>query len=130
MTVGSTRGGGPAAAEGSDYQHRVAAWLAVHILAERNAQPPFGLAVDTTLESLACETRQPTDDILARTSGDGHIFVQATTTITVACGGDSKLASVVDQFVRQYIVGRQDATTGSSPGSPSPDRGSASRPIT
>jgi len=54
-----------------DFQHRTAAWLAVRILAERAASPPWGLPAGVTLEALRCETEQPVDDVLTTTSVPG-----------------------------------------------------------
>ena len=45
-------GGGAAAQSGITYQNRVAAWIAVHILAEQAAHPPWEFAAATTIESL------------------------------------------------------------------------------
>ncbi len=55
MTIRSSVGGA-AAAGGMDFQHRVAAWVAVHVLAERNVALPWGLPIETTLEWFRCET--------------------------------------------------------------------------
>jgi len=41
-----TNGGGVAEAAGGNYQNRVAAWFAVRILAEREAELGLGLPVD------------------------------------------------------------------------------------
>jgi hypothetical protein len=98
--------GGAAAAGGIDYQNRVAAWAAVHILAEKDATPPWNLPVETTLEWLQCETKQPTDDLLIGTSVGGSVFAQIKRTLQLSKGATSDFASVLDQFVRQFIACR------------------------
>jgi len=95
--------GGAAATSGIDFQSRVAAWLAVHILAEKGASPLWDLAAGTTLEFIRCETEQPVDDILVGTSSEGAIFIQAKRTLDLSSKPKSALPSTFDQFVRQFI---------------------------
>jgi hypothetical protein len=112
--VASRRGGGGAANQaGTDFQNRAAAWVAVHILAEQAASPPWDLPQNATLEFLRCETEQPVDDLLVGTSGDGVVYVQVKRTLSLQSGSDSDLASTLDQFVRQFILRR--GTTGAKP---------------
>jgi hypothetical protein len=99
-------GGGAATAGGMDFQHRVAAWVAVHILAEKDATPPWDLPTGTTLEWLRCEKEQPVDDLLTGTSGNGLIFAQIKRTLQISEAAGSDLASALDQFVRQFIACR------------------------
>lgn len=94
-----------------DFQHRVAAWAAVHILAEKDANPPWNLPAEMTLEWLQCETEQAVDDLLIGTSDDRLLFAQIKRTLQLSKGAASDLASVLDQFVRQFIA-RQSKTTG------------------
>lgn len=95
--------GGSAAAGGFDFQNRVAAWMAVHILAEKGASLPWDLPAGTTLEWLRCETEEPVDDLLLGTSDKGIVFTQIKRTLRLSSRPDSELASVFDQFVRQFI---------------------------
>ncbi len=95
-------GGGAATQSGTNYQNRVAAWVAVHILAEQDASPPWGLPSSTTLDFFRCETLEPVDDVLVGTSVPGHAFLQTKHNIDLGKADDSELASVIDQFVRQY----------------------------
>jgi hypothetical protein len=106
QSMGNGTGGGKATHSGTDYQNRSAAWIAVLILAERDSALPLGLPAGVTLESIRCETDQPVDDTLARTSANGQILIQAKHTIGLETKEDSELASVVDQFVRQYLFVR------------------------
>ncbi len=98
-----TSGGGAAAAGGMEFQHRVAAWVAAHILAEKDTAAPWELPADTTLEWLRCETEQPVDDLLVGTSANGLLFAQVKRTLQLASAPNSQLASALDQFVRQFI---------------------------
>jgi hypothetical protein len=100
-------GGGAATAGGMDYQQRVAAWVTVHILAEKDAAPPWDLSTGTTLEWLRCESDQPVDDLQVRTSAKGLIFAQIKRTLECSEDADSDLASAIDQFVRQYVDSRE-----------------------
>ena len=102
----ASSGGGAAAQAGMDYQNRVAAWVAVRILTEQESAPPWDLSSDTTLEFIRCETEQPVDDLLVGTSHQGHIFVQVKHSLNLSSSSDSPFASVIDQFVRQFIAHR------------------------
>lgn len=99
-----TSSGGAAAQSGITYQNRVAAWMCVRILAEQEAEPPWKLPADLTLEFLRCETDQPVDDILVGTSQGGHAFIQVKHTVKSIEGDDSAFASALSQFVRQYLA--------------------------
>jgi hypothetical protein len=107
--MGMATGGGKATHAGTDYQNRSAAWIAVLILAERDSALPLGLPAGVTLESIGCETEQPVDDSLVDTSVSGHLFFQSKHTIDLETKEGSEFASVVDQFVRQYLHARISA---------------------
>jgi len=96
-------GGGAATASGMDFQNRVAAWVAVHVLAEKDAGATFGLPNDVFLEWLRCETGQSVDDLVVGTSAGGFVFIQAKRRIQLSASKSSEFASVIDQFVRQFI---------------------------
>lgn len=113
-------GGGSATAGGMDFQHSVSAWLAVLMLAEKDAVMPQWLPAGTTLDWLRCETEQPIDDIMAGTSAGGLIFIQAKKALYLSAGEGSALASVVDQCVRQ-IISMRNKPTGSRPWDRGPD---------
>src|SRR5436309_3194349 len=95
-------GGGTATHSGTNYQNRDAAWIAVQILAETAATPPWGLAANSTLDFLRCETLEPVGDVLAGISSSGHAFLQAKHNVELGATDDSDFASVIDQFVRQF----------------------------
>src|SRR5882672_4933136 len=106
--------GGAATQAGIDYQNRVATWVAVHILAEQDASPPWSLPASVTLEFLRCETEQPVDDLLVGTSEGGHTFAQVKHGLRLETAASSPFASAVDQFVRQFVACR-NVVTGSQP---------------
>jgi hypothetical protein len=106
VTQQSGTSGGSAAAGGIAFQTRVVAYYSVIILAESEGAPPLGLPANLTLDYVRCETGAPVDDFLVGTSDGGHIFGQAKRTVTLSRKPDSELASVVAQFVRQYLANR------------------------
>jgi hypothetical protein len=93
--------GGAAAGSGIRYQSRVAAWLAVHVLAERDATVPWD--VHASAEWLGCETGQPVDDILVEIADGARIYIQAKRTLTLSPGAESDLGSAIHQCVQQYL---------------------------
>ncbi|MCK4857214.1 MAG: AAA family ATPase, partial [candidate division Zixibacteria bacterium] len=104
--MSNSSAGGAAAAGGMNFQYRATAWVAVQILAEKDASPPWNLPVDTTLDWLRCETEQPVDDLMVSTSTEGVVFGQIKHTLNLTRSSDSDLASALDQFVRQFITHR------------------------
>lgn len=120
MTRGRVEGtgGGAAASRGFDFQHRVAALMAVRILAESHASPPWGLPATTTLDFLRCETEQPVDDLLVGTSAGGLVFIQTKRKVQLSADATSDLASVLDQFVRQFIASRTPGSDSQVPQRP------------
>jgi hypothetical protein len=95
--------GGVATQIGIGYQNRVAAWMCVRILAERDVTPLWRLKTDVTFDYIRCETGQPVDDILVGTSEGGHAFINVKHTVTKSPKVDSALGSAINQFVRQFI---------------------------
>ena len=87
-----------------NFQHRVTAWIAVHILAERGISPPWGLPGEVTLEWFRCETEQPVDDLMVGTSHDGVVLAQIKPTLQLSPRPDSPLAAALDQCVRQLLA--------------------------
>ena len=99
--------GGHATASGIEFQCEVGAWLAAHILA---SQPVRELG-DAIPCSLQMEAMSPVDDIVVQASGGGVWFINVKVTVSVSTQSQSPLASVVDQFVRQWLEGVNDGTT-------------------
>jgi DNA replication protein DnaC len=98
--------GGAATASGMDFQHRVAAWVAVQVLAEKAATLPWDLPSATALERIECETKQPVDDLLIVTSDNGFVFCQIKHRLTLSSRASSDFASALNQFVCQFIYSR------------------------
>ncbi len=73
------------------------------MLAERPANP---ITHPIEARYVRFETSEPTDDILIGTSDGGHTFVQAKRKISPSPQNDSDFASVVDQFVAQFLTSR------------------------
>jgi tetratricopeptide (TPR) repeat protein len=93
--------GGAALHLGSEYQVRVAAWLAVEMLAERRGRPfsPRGRIV-----ILRGETQESMDDLLVGTANNQYGFIQAKRRISFSEKLDSEFVSVIDQAVRQFTA--------------------------
>src|SRR5690348_7102743 len=87
-----------------DFQHRVAAWMAVRILTEQDVSPPWDLSATTVFEFFRCETELPVDDLLVGTSDGGFIYGQIKRKVDLSPREDSDLASVLGQFVRQFLA--------------------------
>ena len=104
--MGKSQGGsgGAAASGGMEYQHRVAAWLAVQILGEAGASLPWGLPDSTKMDFIRCETEQPVDDILVGTSDSGVIYAQVKRSLNLSHKSNSDLASALSQFVKQFLA--------------------------
>ena len=87
-----------------DYQARVSAWAGVHMLAEEDAEPPFGLK--SPVARIACEGSQPVDDLILTTEAGCAAYVQVKRRVTLSRDGHSMLASAMDQFARQFLAAR------------------------
>ena len=113
--------GGARMHRGSDYQARVAAWLAVEMLAEGQGRP---LSPGGRITLLRGETQESMDDLLVGTASDRYGFIQAKSKVVFSDKPDSEFTSVIDQAVRQ-IADRDDAAIKrpwGRPLSPSTDR--------
>ena len=121
QTESRRTGGGAATQGGVNYQNRVAAWVCANILAERPAAP---IGPESVADYARFETSEPVDDLLVGSVDGRHAFVQAKRTLTLSSAADSEFASVIDQFVRQYLSGRglSSARTWARALDPSKDR--------
>jgi hypothetical protein len=95
--------GGSAGAGGFDYQHRVAAWLAVTAVAASASPGVQGLWTGT-VERIACETGEPVDDCRVHTSDGRTLALQAKRSITLSKSEESELGKTVAQFVQQHLM--------------------------
>jgi hypothetical protein len=100
--------GGAAAGGGVEYQSKVAAWLAAHVLAEIAAEVPWDLRAP--IQDVACETGSAVDDIGAGTAENGQIFIQAKRRLVLSTSPTSDLASALGQCVRQHLASPLDAS--------------------
>jgi hypothetical protein len=107
------RAGGAATAAGMDFQHRVAAWLAVRILGEQCVAPLWGWHSQSTLDFVRCGTEQPVDDIMVGESGGGIALIQVKHSVSLERNPDSPFGGTIDQLVRQFL-----RPNGTSPGRP------------
>src|SRR5260221_1307688 len=98
--ISKKSGGGAATQGGINYQNRVAAWVCVAMMAERPSAPIGPTAPPIYVRF---ETQEPTDDLLVGTLDGHHAFAQAKRTISLSAAASSEFASVVGQFVRQYL---------------------------
>ncbi len=105
---------------GADYQARVTAWVAVHMLAEKDAEAPFGLNASVT--RIACESSEPVDDLIVATDTGPVAYVQVKRTVSLSSNEQSELASAVDQFVRQFVQGNTPTETSEDPSNAAHDR--------
>ncbi len=87
---------------GSEYQVRVAAWLAVEMLAEGQGRP---FAPGGRISLLRGETQESVDDLLVGTVDDRYGFIQAKRKVSFSDRPSSEFTSVLDQAVRQ-VAGR------------------------
>lgn len=79
MSGSSQTAGGRATEAGMSFQASVAAWFAAHFVADMPVGTKFGMAGDTRLVALQCETADPMDDVVARLANGGVIYVQCKT---------------------------------------------------
>ncbi len=103
--MGSNRRG-VANQKGLNYQNRVAAWFCVRILAERDAEPLWGWDSRSTIDWLLVETEQAIDDLLIGHSHGGLAFINIKRKVYASRERNSALASVISQFVRQFVSSR------------------------
>jgi hypothetical protein len=95
--------GGNATHAGIGFQDKVAALLAVHILADAPVDV-FGLPANITPTSIELETNAPVDDILVSTSAAGFCFINVKKSVTLSKDPESPLGSALEQFVRLWIA--------------------------
>lgn len=97
--------GGNATHSGIIFQDSVAAYLAVHLLAD---QPVDFLDLGSlgVISTIELETTSPVDDLVVSFESGGYGFFNAKTSVSVSQDPKAPLGSVVDQFVRQWLVCR------------------------
>lgn len=103
------RRGGAGTSGGIDFQARLGAWMAMSILAESAAPPPWGWERASTLESLEAETGEHVDDLRVTNSSRSSAYLQAKLTLSLSALDSSDFASVIWAFVEQHLGGEQGA---------------------
>ena len=93
--------GGHATAAGIEYQGQVGAWIASHILT-RQRLVDLGGAIP---QALQMESMSPVDDIVVQANDGGVWYINVKGAVSTSTKSQSSLASVVDQFVRQWLEG-------------------------
>ncbi len=94
--------GGSASAGGIEYQAKVSAWLAVHILAEQSAVSPWEFAGQ--VDWLSCETSHSLDDLFFKTTGGGVFFAQIKVSVGLSASPKSAFRKSIDQCVGQFLL--------------------------
>src|SRR5688572_17993027 len=105
-------GGGAGASGGFEFQHRVAAWIAVRVLAEEAASPPFDMSAAWTAEELHCETQQSIDDVRVVFSSGATADAQVKRSLSLSDKLNSVFSDAVGQFTGQFIALRKSLPAG------------------
>ncbi len=99
---------------GADYQARVSAWVAVHLLAEEDAEPPFRLAAPVA--QIACESPEPVDDLIVTTRTRHTAYVQVKTDrfpfLRWASRRETRAVCLGRGSIRSAVPARENGTGG------------------
>lgn len=106
MSIRGSSQGGTAAAAGGTYQDRVAAWLAVRVLAESEADPLWDLPAASIVRTIRAQTGEAMDDFgldISTPSGrTGFVYGQSKRTLRASDSPKSPLADALAQCVDQF----------------------------
>lgn len=105
MNETSKTAGGRATEAGMAFQATVATWFAAQMLADMPIGTAFGLPADSRIAELQCETGDALDDVVARLTDGGTIYVQCKTRPGLTVGPDSLLAGALAQLANLYARG-------------------------
>lgn len=94
--------GGAATFQGTDYQARIAAWLAARALSGNSAAPLWDWPQDSQIRSIWMETDDSVDDIRVDGGSAGSAFIQAKHHVSVSNLPISAFGKAMQQFVAQY----------------------------
>jgi hypothetical protein len=97
----TAQSGGSAGAGGFDFQHRVAAWFGVAVLAGPAAAPIQSLW-SGTLSRVDCETEDVVDDVRVRPVNGSTLAIQVKHTLRLSEAPNGELAKTVRQFVAHH----------------------------
>lgn len=101
MSPERSDGGGRAGAGGFDYQHRVAAWFATHVLAGSSLTPIDELWRGA-LQRLDLETGDPVDDVRLTPLQGSDVALQCKRTIQLSRAETGESSKTLDQFVEHH----------------------------
>nr|NJM01866.1 hypothetical protein [Desulfobacula sp.] len=99
-------GGGAATNAGIDYQQRVAAWFLAMVFTRTGVSPLLGLPDGLDIESVAYENEACVDDLNIKCSNDFTLYLQIKRRICLSTSEQSDFWRSMDQFVRQFVIGR------------------------
>ena len=99
----NSRGGGAAADAGVEYQAKVSAWWAAHVLLQTiGTVEEFDLPATAMATRIYCETTDAVDDVRIEFT-DGVIFGQCKRSLSISPRTNSNFSSVICQFIRQLV---------------------------
>lgn len=97
--------GGAATNAGIDFQQRVAAFFMSFTLTSQDLSSFFAYPHQLVPVTVRFETDTPIDDLVVVSQGGDLHFIQAKRSLSLSPAETSDFASVVSQFVRQYLEG-------------------------
>ena len=99
-------GAGKAPAAGVSYQCKVAAWMAVHILAGRPLRDAFGIAVNSYPKSILQEQQATyaVDDLIVHFEPSGRLLIQATTDLGLSFGTEERPSKLRKSLLQAFEV--------------------------
>ncbi|MBF0141417.1 MAG: hypothetical protein HQL74_14195 [Magnetococcales bacterium] len=104
-------GGGKAASDGFGFQHRVAAWFAVRLLAGRDISESLDLG-SAQIDRVGEEIPAAVDDVIVFLSSGGFVFVQCKKGLNLSDKPGKEFDKAVGQFVRQFLAHLSDDNHG------------------
>lgn len=96
--------GGAATNAGVDFQQRVAALIMIASLANIDLSGIFGFYDEMVPTTIKFEASTPIDDLVFYTSKRVNHYLQIKRTISLSASVTSEFASVIDQFVQQFVT--------------------------
>lgn len=102
MTSKKSNAGGAAMAGGARFQARVSAWYCARILLQTPViGQEFDLPATSIAERIYCETKDSIDDLRVELTGNGKIYGQCKTSMSLSTKTNSEWASVLIQFYKE-----------------------------
>jgi hypothetical protein len=109
--------GGRAAAQGIDYEERVAAWSFTQLLASGSVQR-FGLNAEWRTTAVWMQAPVAAGDVVLEHSGGGAIYLQAKfrkARVALNSSADGLLVQVLSQFAQHYFGSKNASPTSDNP---------------